>query len=348
MLKSIEIKNFQAHENLTVDLDECCTTILGPSDVGKSSIIRALQWVALNLPAGESMIRWGRRKKGASVKVQLSGSQPCEVARRRSSTDNAYIVAVGGREAASRAFGAAVPDDVISVLGLSPINFQAQHDPIFWLSASSGEVARQLNKVVNLDLIDKVHSGIASRKRRVDSDLASAQTNLDRASNELEKLDFVPSMEMAFDGLHRLESGVAKAVDEIGNLAEASEQIESAAKAISEDECVLDSLRSLIVMGADVGAWEEEIEILSKRISRIEAAEEWASLAPPNLSELEDLTAREVSLAGIIRDLTDLGVSIAKLSETIIDDRKALKVLKKQFDEEIGETCPLCQQPIRN
>jgi exonuclease SbcC len=86
VIDKVTIQNFQAHERLVVNLDPHITTITGPSDTGKSSIIRALRWVALNKPRGDSFIRHGA--KWARVKVTVDG----EVVQRRRGSKNLYKI----------------------------------------------------------------------------------------------------------------------------------------------------------------------------------------------------------------------------------------------------------------
>ena len=44
-IKKIILQNFQSHKYSIVELDEQLNVIVGPSDSGKSAIIRALKWV---------------------------------------------------------------------------------------------------------------------------------------------------------------------------------------------------------------------------------------------------------------------------------------------------------------
>lgn len=59
----LRIQNFQAHKDTTIEFD-CITTIVGPSDIGKSAVLRALKWVAKNEPKGTSFVRDGDKLGG--------------------------------------------------------------------------------------------------------------------------------------------------------------------------------------------------------------------------------------------------------------------------------------------
>ena len=75
MLEKLRIINFQKHEDLTVSFDDRITTIVGPSDVGKSAVLRALRWVLTNQPDGSGFIREG--EKNASVVLRVDGRTIC-------------------------------------------------------------------------------------------------------------------------------------------------------------------------------------------------------------------------------------------------------------------------------
>ena len=59
ILKSIKLINFQTHQEVKLDLSPTITTIKGPTDSGKSSVLRALRWVCLNDIPGDEFIREG-------------------------------------------------------------------------------------------------------------------------------------------------------------------------------------------------------------------------------------------------------------------------------------------------
>jgi len=70
-LKKLVLENFQVHPKLSLDLDPHITCIIGPSDVGKSAVIRALRWLCQNVPDGAEFIRDGTKQ--AIVTLQADG-----------------------------------------------------------------------------------------------------------------------------------------------------------------------------------------------------------------------------------------------------------------------------------
>ena len=54
-INEIFVEGFQSHE-LSFHLGNGLNVITGPSDSGKTSIIRAVRWVAFNEPQGEAFV----------------------------------------------------------------------------------------------------------------------------------------------------------------------------------------------------------------------------------------------------------------------------------------------------
>jgi len=197
MIERLTLTNFQCHERKEIDLDSRITTIVGRSDIGKSAILRALRWVCLNRPGGESFIRTDTTAGcGATV---VSDGRP--IIRYRKGSENTYRV----DESTFRAFGTGVPDEVTNLLRVSEVNFQGQHEAPFWFLKSPGEVSQKLNAVVNLDLIDRTLTAISSTVRKGKAEVEVTKTRLGEARERRGQLVWVRDADEALDTLERLE-----------------------------------------------------------------------------------------------------------------------------------------------
>lgn len=153
MIERIEIRNFRANRCLDIDFSSGVTTIVGPSDVGKSAAMGAIRWVAENDWDGVSDISWGETE--CDVRLYVDGH--C-IRRRRTPSENLYYL----DDQEFKAFGLDVPDPIKRLLNLDETNWQGQHDSHYWFSETAGEVSRQLNAVVDLGVIDSSLSSAAS------------------------------------------------------------------------------------------------------------------------------------------------------------------------------------------
>ncbi len=196
MLERMFAKDFQCHEFLGIAFDPKVTCLIGPSDVGKSAVLRAIRWVAFNRPLGDACVREGAER--STVKLLVDGRT---IRRRRGKGINSYELDKQRFEA----FGNNVPEQVENLLNLSDANVQGQHDPSFWFSLSPPEVARQLNQVVDLDVMDAVVARVAARVRSVGAEQGVVAKRLTEAQGELEGLSYVPEVEKVIEKLEALE-----------------------------------------------------------------------------------------------------------------------------------------------
>src|SRR5690606_5863029 len=208
MLEKIRLNNFQCHSKLEIQLDQV-TTIVGASDRGKSAIIRALRWLARNVPQGEEFIQEG--KKGTTVQAVIDEQK---ITRRRGSGTNTYSLG----EDEYKAFGNSVPDGIQQVLNLHDINFQSQHDSPFWFSLSAGEVSRQINSIVDLGVIDEALSKITKKVRQCQQVLQITTDRLEKVKSRRDELDWVVDADNEYKRIENLAAEVQQRNAEIATL----------------------------------------------------------------------------------------------------------------------------------
>ena len=122
-IRSINLQNFQSHKDTHLELSAGVNAIIGPSDSGKTAILRALRWAAWNKPSGDALrSSWG----GDTVVCVEVDEQGQQVVRSRTDKENLYQV--GDMEL--RAFGADVPSPVAVPLRIASISLS-----IFLLSS---------------------------------------------------------------------------------------------------------------------------------------------------------------------------------------------------------------------
>jgi len=87
-IKRIRIENFQSHKDTELSFSDGLNVIVGPSDQGKSAIIRAIKWVLYNEPRGTDFIRQGTN----SARVTLELSNGYVITRERAPNKNRYTL----------------------------------------------------------------------------------------------------------------------------------------------------------------------------------------------------------------------------------------------------------------
>lgn len=189
MLEKLTLQNFEAHKNSTLEFVPGVNVIAGPSDHGKSSIVRALGLVLQNRPQGLAYIR--NTEKDAKTKAVVTAIfDDCEISRVRSKSENYYTL--NGQQL--KAMGATVPEEVASAARMDDLNIQYQFSrkmQHYLLSMSSGEVARYLNSLLELDIIDATLKKVAGIASSADLEY---KTNLKKAEEfdvDIERLGWI-------------------------------------------------------------------------------------------------------------------------------------------------------------
>lgn len=194
MLEKITLKNFQAHKESTIEFSDGITAIVGSSDSGKTSILRALYWLLQNKPNGIQMVSYWNRKKDGTPKEDTTVSIQIDdhtITRVRNQERNGYDM--DSKELS--AIGRGVPESITDFLNLSDINISKQFDAHFLLSESAGEVARRLNEMVRLDIIDETLSKIKSLKEECKKSLTNKEKEVNTLTDSVNNLSWVTKAE---------------------------------------------------------------------------------------------------------------------------------------------------------
>lgn len=208
MIEKLYIKNFQRHAKSKINLDQV-TTIVGRSDSGKSSVIRALRWVMLNQPRGADFVKHG--EDDCAVRVVIDEK---DVVRRKTKKANEYEML--GRDFV--AFGANVPEPIADFLAVDELNFQDQHDPPFWLSLSAGEVSKRINEIVDLSIVDETLQRSKSRQKKAKDKVAAVQTNFEDLKKKCEDLEWTVECNEDLKAIEYLRKEANDLIEQSGKL----------------------------------------------------------------------------------------------------------------------------------
>jgi len=221
MLERLTVRNFQALRSLSIEFDKEVTVIVGPNDLGKTAVLRALEWICTNQPGGEEFKTTGKKK--VSARLDVDGRR---VTRRRAPGRNQYLL--DGKD--FRSFGARVPDEIAKVLNVSDINFQSQHETAFWLSSSAGDVSKRLNAIINLGAIDESLARAAAEARTAKTKLEVSHQRLQTAKRERKALLWAEEFKKDADHLEELQRRAQDKREECERLAFLLKEAGKAAK----------------------------------------------------------------------------------------------------------------------
>lgn len=336
MISSIRLRDFQAHSDLTVEFDGLVTTIVGPSDCGKSSVIRALRWACLNVGVS-SLIRDGAKKAEVSVVVD-----DAVVKRGKSSSDNIYVL----DDEEFRAFRTEVPQSIEQVLNIDEISFQNQHDPVYWFSSTSGDVSRQLNAVVDLEIVDRTLAAATSEYNKAKNVVQMAEDRLAEAKQEKLSLLWVTKADEDFVLVESLESSVK---DLKTNEFALSDAILRAATTKADAKRLrqihTDGMK-VVAVAQVAGRLQSSADVLSRRIDDVKRAAAEMHRRPPSFDAI-DAAYEDHKLAA--KSLSDLQstLSVCRSNKsTMVNDRWAATKIAYTLRERMDGVCPICGKAL--
>jgi exonuclease SbcC len=322
LIRAVKLENWQSWKEQTIEFNGGLNVLLGLSDSGKSAIIRAIEWVILNRRPGSanSFIREGAKE--CCVAVEFDDF----IVFRSAGKENKYVLLdlLTTQEQEFKAFNQTIPEPIQERINMEDINFQSQHETAFLFSSTSGEVARTLNEIVDLDIIDKATYNINSRIKDNDKELEFVQRNIDSVEEEVSNLD---------DRIEVLEPYVKKMKGNRDDFGEAHTDFMNTEMQISEYKSLTKQISDL----------ESEIEKDDKYQKVSEILEPLDELLQDKKEVERDLEAvdKTIYLHNSILNNIDI------FEKSIESYDKEIKELQDAIEEMQEGTCPLCEQEWR-
>lgn len=206
---SADIVNFQAHRSLHVDFSDY-TAIIGPTNKGKTAIIRAINWALYNSPSGDSFItRDADGNKVGKARVQLNFDDGTQIIRTKGGSTNSYDIVIPGEEPMHlEGFGMGPVDEVIRAHGMHEIDFFGEKQSLnvckqlsqpFFLGESPTTKAVMIGKLGKTDVVDLSIKNVSSEIREKKSQVKGYKEELKEVKAELSELKGLNMMEKALE-----------------------------------------------------------------------------------------------------------------------------------------------------
>lgn len=340
----ITIKGFQSHSDTVIDLHDGVNVIVGESHVGKSAVIRAINWVLRNRPLGNSFIKTG--EKTAHVIIETDSGIVVE--RIKNKKENKYILRIGDEKEEVNA-GSGVPEPVLEALNLSDVNIQRQHDPYFLIFDSPGNVASTIRSATGLDDIDLVAAEISKRLRSATTDINSTERDIEELDSALEEIDAID--------LDALQSAITRSeniISELNEVQSRSSDLEDFVNRLRDLEDVVcldqdrisqlfDSLDSLTEEWNDLCKGQKDLGKLVESLQDIESVPDIPDCSD-FLDHYDGLIKRYSKIVDDMDSLEELLSRLGNAQESIDDIELGLEIAQKeeaQLLEEI-DVCVYC------
>lgn len=331
MLEKLTTTNFRRLKRHVIKFHKRVTYITGPNDVGKSSILSALRWVCLNRPIGKEHIRHGAKR--AKVVLRIDGRNIT----RGTGTSNFYKF---GSRPPYEAVGTDVPERIRTFTKIDAINFQRQRQALFWFDLTPGQVAKELNSLVDLEAIDKVQATLAKEIRDKQAELRVSKERLSAVSAECRRLRWVRHFDVALSRLETLYSRYATQSHRIDSLASALKQA-----TIAEHE------RQAIAMSQPIAHRTaragRQLRRANRAYDRLRAVcgglrrSERAIIAKP-IPHFDKPAVRALALQSQANELSELITSTNRKNKELCKCEMKLERTKLKLEKSLGGRCPSC------
>jgi exonuclease SbcC len=218
-INKVLIENFQSHENTELTFDNGLNVIVGPSDNGKSAVIRAIKWVLYNEPRGNDFIR--QNANFARVTIWLNTGYI--ITRERTPSKNRYILEDSdGNTNIYEGFGNEVPQEIVNAHGIikvmldtdinSSLNIGGQLEGPFLLSESGSVRAKAIGRLTGLHIIDKSIRDCAIDLRRENQTRDRISGELNEVNEKLQEYQYLDILEeklgVSADYIKRIEEHI--------------------------------------------------------------------------------------------------------------------------------------------
>ncbi len=342
MIKNLSVKSFQSHKNSKLELHPNVNIITGNSDSGKSAILRSINLIINNRPSGDSY----RSNFGGDTEIELEINDN-KISRIKTDKKNLYKL----NDNVYEAFGTEIPDEIKKVINFSDINFQYQMDAPFLFSKSSGEVAKYINEIINLEIIDKSLSNIEKMKRdynrKLDNERELLKTNQDEIS-KYSNLDTIESKIVIAEKLENeieskqkkrmtlnqfisaitsikldieYENKLLKYEKQINNLIELNKKI----KELKEDyQCIIDDVKIIKDYKNDLHKINNYLQVEN------------------NYDSLKELNEKINNDKSKLNNLNKIKAEIQTNNFNLTAINLKLNSNEKEFNDLMPDICPLC------
>lgn len=334
MLKKIELHDFQCYADAEITLSPGLNLFCGSSNAGKSSLVRALDWVLFNRPRRGTTELF---RKGSSSCSALLEFDDCIVERFRSSVENGYRLFQEGTKSEFLSIGQEVPGAIEAALNIRPfdvagdecfLNLAPQIDPPFLVTLTPVNMYRHIADITGLGHLGKA-------LQLADRDALHLRQEL-QVLNE----DWFAKWQILRDtwGLETQYESSCAIGEELDRLEE-GEQESVWLSSWQQDWEALEDLEWVEEWSSELDLLLSQFELLREQESVLELLREWVSLPPmvlPSLQELEEA----IEVLYWLWDYQRCEHGLELLEQKLGENEEELEALRRDYP-----ICPVCQRP---
>jgi len=370
MITTLTLSNFQSHTNTTLELGTGVNTIVGATDGGKSSIIRALRLIAENKPSGTSFIHKGESQCTVTVTLDDGTS----ISRVRGKDTNQYEMDGDVDKALKRH---QVPEHIQAKLAIDPkVNIQRQSSPYFLLHDDESTRGKLLESFCNISIASKSAANArrnALHANRRATTLTEALKPLERKLEALGDVSALVERGVELESDYKRLEATIKHYDRLKELSDKLDRISTSLPTLKALSASIDSsMNEIVKQKAVLRGIEDRIAVLSDYGVRLsKPIPPYISI--PNAPDIDTIVTQYNTLLDlgerlkvkIPSKITIPSFDVAKFNNQVStqmriskdlvgltsmqEELQELQVQLVNINEELAQWkyCPLCKQIIK-
>jgi exonuclease SbcC len=358
MIKTVEVINFQSHEETFIEFSPGVNIIKGSSHTGKSAFLRAMKWALTSKPRGIDFRSWFAKDNNETA-VAITFSEGSFVDRVYDGKKHSYEYNSGDFDTQKiEAMRSDLPEEIQAITKLQDINLRFQHDNYYLLQDSSGAVNRQLNDLVGLGKIHEISKRLNAKIKETKIIYDNETKKIKQAEEEIKKLKWLDKAEKEFKALAKLNTKLSEKQNYLEKLEQISNQLSVVDMDIKDTEDWLEIEPEAIQLKADIeelidlkftlnnlSSWQDltdQLELEVDRVSKLIKAEIHLNELINEQKQLDELNIQFQNLSGLYASIGRVEKSSLRATQTLSEANTALTTLTKKLG-----VCPLCNQPFK-
>ncbi len=223
-IEKVILENFQSHKNSVIEFDDQLNVIVGPSDSGKTAILRGIRWALYNEPSGDYFIREG----SSECSVTIVFNDGTKIKRYRNKSKNSYFLYdSNNNETKFEGFGTSVPQEIIDKTGIkkilldsdlsNAINLSDQLEGAFLLSEKTSTRASSIGRLVGVNIIDdalretlKDSRNLSNNKKNIEDSILGLEKELSEYEYLDELINKINYIEKIKNEIHEKNKTISK------------------------------------------------------------------------------------------------------------------------------------------
>jgi exonuclease SbcD len=352
----VHIVNFQSHLQTHLKFGPGLNVLVGPSDQGKTAVLRALRWLFFNEPKGTEFFRIG----ATICYVEALLSNGVKIVRSRDKSTNRYTLTLPSApgqpepvEQIFEGFGNEIPAEILAAHGVREVRLDLdveanlslarQLDGPFLLSLTGASRAKAIGRLSGVHVIDAGTRALTKDTTNLAAEQRKLSGEVKQLNEDLKAYADLPIMKMR---VAKIERNIAR----LEELERRGEQLRGLAERLDENRRKREEVQELLGSLSQLGTAEVWADWLAEKLERgkalgrvsdaLRSVQEQEAAVEQTLRLTEKVEASEVVLIGVevLYERTARLSSLAAAWAAVLANQERVEsILQKTEQVELAE-----------